>query len=237
MKSGSSSASDLSEVKRIRDYFGPHVPHASIPPARAFIVHERQVLLLQAATKYLAGTALPKLRICDVGCGAGGDLEFWRSQGAVERRLAGTELLEETASEAMRRLPLADVRVVDDFALPFGNGSFDLTSASLVLSTIKNHDTRYRLFTEMSRVTRSGGVVIVYDFRIRKPTNRNVSALNAAAIERLGTAPAVVWLATPFLPLLGPILRLPRPIQSGALHLLPRTHAMWLWIADKERSI
>ena len=169
------------------------------------------------------------LRVCDVGCGIGGDLENWKALGIIEEALAGTELSSERAERARQKLPMADVRQVSSFDLPFADGSFDLTSASLVLSTVTDDEWRTHLFKEMWRITRPGGLVLVYDFRVRKPTNPNVVAMNARRVAQLGTGPSLRYPAAPFLPFLGLVLRLPRPLRPWALRALPRTHALWVW--------
>ena len=220
------------EAERIRRYFGTRMRggggRKSTSAAHEYLMRERQ-LLTEAAARTLRGTPMDTIRVCDVGCGAGADLAHWRSLGAAEANLAGTELSEDRLVAAKRRLPDTDLRHVSSFDLPFADGSFDLTSASLVLSTITDDEWRTHLFAEMCRITRPGGLVVMYDFRIRKPTNPNVVAMNARRVTQLGARPSLRYPAAPFLPFLGPVLRLPRLVRPWALRALPRTHALWVW--------
>ncbi|HET9878731.1 MAG TPA: hypothetical protein VFQ81_05455, partial [Candidatus Limnocylindria bacterium] len=91
-----------------------------------------------------------------------------------------------------------------------------------------------RLFTEMWRVTRPGGMLALYDFWIRKPTNPDVVAMTQRSIGALGPPPTRRVAVTPFLPALPLVLRLPDPMRKGLLWILPRTHAIWIWKRTSE---
>lgn len=193
-----------------------------------FIHRERQSIFRTAVTQRVA-RPIGELTICDVGCGAGADLESWRATGADESLLAGTELLAEPLAVARARLPKADLRLVSDFGVPWPDGSFDVVWSSMALSSILSPSHRKALFSEMVRTAKPGGVIGVYDLVVRKPTNPNVVALNGSRIRALGPAPEQRISATPFLPLLNSVLSLPTTFQRLALALLPRTHAVWIW--------
>ena len=220
--------SDL-EVGRIRGYFSNAAGSWDRwSTGREFLVEERQRLLGDAARTYV-GPDMSAMSVCDVGCGRGDDLAFWRDAGVPVTSLAGTEIMAENVSQATAAVPGADVRRVDSFELPFADAAFVVTTASLVLSTILEPSLRRMLFREMIRVTALGGVVLVYDFSVRKPTNRNVVALDRHRVGALGEAPDAAWHAAPFLPLLPTALRLPAPLRRMALAVLPRTHVLLAW--------
>lgn len=170
------------------------------------------------------------LRICDVGCGDGSDLEAWHKLGVPEDQLAGTELQRALVTLARDRLPAAEIREVDGFLMPFDDAAFDVTWASMVFSSVLDSASRHMLFSEMNRITRPGGMVAIYDFVVRKPTNRHVAAMTRTRLGTLaGRVPDRRVSVTPFLPALPFALKLPRPIQGMALPLLPRTHAISAW--------
>lgn len=215
----------MTDADRIRDYFESAAWKSS--PGRKYIADERMTLL-RAAVSSLA-IPLSELRICDVGCGGGADLGRWRDAGVPEKRIAGTELVPGRAALARALLPAAEIQQVDGFDLPFNSGSFDVCTASLVFSTIRSKAHRRRLLEEMARVTRSEGLVIVYDFVIRKPWNLNVSALSTRELTRLWKPPDQVRSAAPFLPALDVALRLPGWLANRVAGSLPRTHRLWVW--------
>lgn len=216
----------MTDADRIRTYFDSARWGAS--PGRAHIVEERMELLRGA----VAALARPiaTLAICDIGCGSGADLASWRDAGAVESQLAGTELIPNRAQRAQELLPAADVRLVEGFDLPFASENFDVSTASLVLSTVPSFGLRQHLLHEMVRVTRPGGMVIVYDLVVSKPWNRNVSPVTTRQLHTFWRRPDVVRAAAPFLPALNLALRLPKAMQTRRMiRFLPRTHRLWAW--------
>lgn len=217
------------ELRRIRRYFSNSAGSWSRWQAgRTFLVAERHDLFMHAV-RIFVGRDMRSISICDVGCGRGDDLLFWRATGVPASALAGTEAIAENARAASANVEGADIRPVDSFELPFADGQFHVTTASLVLSTILEPTLRRALFQEMVRVTAAGGAVLVYDLRVRKPTNRNVVALDRSGAALLGEAPDATWRAAPFLPALPVVLRMPRWLQRLALKLLPRTHVLYVW--------
>lgn len=213
------------EAERIRSYFG----EASWRPSagREALVAERRRLVERLVHEKLP--PLAELAVCDVGCGTGSDLARWRALGVPEERLSGTELVAARAEAARRSIPRGTVARVDGFQLPFPDGSFDLVTASLVVSTIRNRADRHRLATEMARVTRAGGLLAIYDFRIRKPWNRNVIAVSGSELAEALGPPGATYRLAPFLPLLDLAFKLPRGLREPAMRLLPRTHRLWVW--------
>jgi SAM-dependent methyltransferase len=219
---------ERSETAAISDVYAARRERSDPADVVDFVLAERRSLL-RAAVDRLLPVRRDDLRICDVGCGAGGDLESWARAGVAVTNLAGTELLAEPLNEARRLLPDSNLRLVNDFTVPWPDGSFDVTSSSMAMSSILSQSSRRELFVEMLRVTIPGGVVAIYDFHVRKPTNRHVIAMNRKRIAALGMRPIESWRATPFLPLLKYALRLPSALRRPAIALLPRTHTLWIW--------
>ena len=213
------------EANRIRSYFG----EASWRPSggRELLVAERRQLVEQLVRA--TQPPLGELTVCDVGCGRGWDLERWRSLGVTEDRLSGTELIGERADAARRALPGASIARVEGFEIPFADESFDLVTASLVLSSIRDRAGRRALLAEMWRVTRRGGVLAIYDFRWRKPWNPNVLGVSDSELASALRPPNAEYRLAPFLPLLDASVRLPRPLASALVAVLPRTHRLWAW--------
>jgi SAM-dependent methyltransferase len=223
VKSGS--PSDVDVVRRAYRHRRERV---DTPAVIEFILTERRKMMRYAVERFV-GSEIGRLRICDVGCGAGGDLSYWHALGVPLDQLAGTELLPDVLEMARRDLPAADLRLVDDFLVPWPDRTFDLTWSSMSLSSIRDDSARRTLFNEMRRVTRPGGVVAIYDFHLRKPTNHDVVAMNRSRVAGLGIPPDTSIRVTPFLPLLRFALGLPLPLRGPATALLPRTHTTWMW--------
>jgi SAM-dependent methyltransferase len=218
---------EATEGDRIREFFDRRGAVQTWQSGRDYLTAERQTLLGHVADGM--GKQTSALYVLDVGCGNGTDLAYWRDAGVPVTNLAGTELIPERAAAARRLLPGASIVDAQGVDLPFLDVKFDVTSASLVFSLIRDEAMRIRLFEEMWRVTRPGGRVVVYDFVVRRPTNKSVTAMTARRVSALGRTPNERTSAGPFLPLLPTALRLPSPLRRPALRVLPRTHAFHVW--------
>jgi SAM-dependent methyltransferase len=214
------------EAARITGYYDRGV-RPGFAAARPFLLAERRRFMQRLIER--SGRRPEDLRICDVGCGGGADLAYWAELGVPTGQLAGTELLEDRVELARSTVPGADIHHVIGFRLPFDDQSFDLTTASLVLSMVRDDPLRRLLFEEMWRVTAPGGLVVIYDMAFSKPWNRGVVSMNRHRLASLGRQPDETRSAAPFLPLLAPAVRLPRPLRRLVLSLLPRTHRLWVW--------
>lgn len=221
----------MTEEDRIRAYYAASDWRSSA--GTEYFARERTRYLHALADQL--GKPRSDLAICDVGCGGGTELVRWREAGVPESQLAGTELVPERAAAAEAAVPTADIQLVDGATLPFGDKRFDICTASLVLSSILDTSMRRHLLAEMARVTAPGGIVVVYDFRIRKPWNRNVAAITDRALSNAWRTPDRVVKAGRFLPALEIALRLPRPVADTAIKLLPRTHRLWVWKVASDR--
>ena len=223
----------MSEQDRIRDYFETAKWRSS--PGRVRLMDERTAMLHEVVSE--VDKPIAALSLCDVGCGAGSDLVGWCDLGIPESQLSGTELVPARAEAARRKLPEADIRLVDGFELPFASGSFDVCTASLVLSTVRRSSDRQRLLVEMARVTAAGGMVIVYDFAVRKPWNRNVAPVSSRDLRQLWRAADSVRKAAPLLPALDLAMRLPGWARAHLIAVLPRTHRVWAWRVTSEQDL
>jgi SAM-dependent methyltransferase len=123
--------------------------------------------LLELARRRLGTAAATAL---DVGCGP----------GLVERLLSGrfAELHGVDVSEAMvalarERVPEAEFRVSSPDRLPYEDGRFDLVFTVCVLHHVQPGG-RASLVAEMARVTRPGGLVVVFEHNPWNPLTRKV---------------------------------------------------------------
>jgi SAM-dependent methyltransferase len=155
----------------------------AITDAELLWLHQRERLLLGGLRRSGLG-ALQELEILDVGCGAGGHLVRLLGHGADAQRLHGVDLSEPRVALARRRLPAADLQVVDGRHLPYPAGAMDVVLQFTTLSSIVAPADRAAVAREMARVTRPGGLIVSYDFwlnpfnsRTRGVTRRELRAL------------------------------------------------------------
>ena len=146
------------------------------------------------------------IRILDVGCGTGANIEMLSAYGEAE----GVDVSDD-ALEFCRRKGLKVQKGLAE-TLPYGDDSFDLTTA---LDVVEHLDDDIAGLKEMYRVTRSGGYSLIFvpafmwlwgvqddisNHRIRYTKSQIVERLRAAGYE-IERATYANW--TFFAPILG----------------------------------
>lgn len=195
-------------------------------PANLFIFQARERALLSLLRK---ADMLPLIgrKVLDVGCGDGAVLRDLLRYGAAADDLRGIDLLPDRLERARELTPGAHFELADAQSLSYDDQSFDLVLAFTLLSSVMDPDARRRVAGEMRRVTRRGGLVLLYDFRLN-PFNRDVHPLPPSEVRELFAGSDVEFRSTTLAPpLLRALVRLPGGwFASSALDMLPflRTH-------------
>ena len=195
-------------------------------PSNLFTYQSRERALLRllrdAGFLSLAGR-----RVLDVGCGDGGVLRDLLRSGANADDLHGVDLLPSRVERARSLTPGASIEVGDGQELPYAAREFDLILGFTLLSSILDPAARQRVASEMRRVLKPGGLIVLYDFWIN-PLNRDVRPLRRSEVRRLFAGCAVAFRGTTLAP---PVARLLAPAPGGwlacsVLEMLPflRTH-------------
>ncbi len=106
----------------------------------------------------------------DVGCGPGLTDRFLVPQvGSLE----GVDVAEGMISRARRANPGVRYEWYDGTRLPYADGSFDVSFASCVFHHVAQGE-RTHLLGEMGRVSRLGGLVVVFEHNPLNPLTRRV---------------------------------------------------------------
>jgi SAM-dependent methyltransferase len=171
-------------------------------PANLFIyqARERAVLSILRKTGMLP---LDGKRVLDVGCGDGAVLRDMLRYGARPQDLHGIDLLPDRVERARALTPGAHIDSADARHLPYDTGEFDLVLGFTLMSSVKDADARRQVASEMARVSREGGLVLIYDFWLN-PTNRDVHALRHSELRALFAGRNVDFESTTLAP---PIVR------------------------------
>lgn len=138
---------------------------------------KRKVEVLESIVCPRVGT-LQGLSVLDVGCGTGTTDRYLQSRVG---HLEGVDVSDEMLSIARTAVPKAKYHWYDGEKLPFSDDSFDVVVAICVLHHVPMSQ-RYKFVSEMVRVTRSEGVVAVFEHNPLNPLTRR--AVNTCEIDR-----------------------------------------------------
>lgn len=195
-------------------------------------VQERQREMLKLFVR-LGWTDLAALRLIEVGCGSGGNLQELLRLGFAPQHLTGAELLPERIERARAGLPAAVTLYEGDaMRLQITAESQDIVFASTVFSSLLDDAFQQRLADAMWRWVKPGGGVLWYDFTYDNPRNPDVRGVPLARLRTLfphGRIDARRVTLAP--PLSRFVVRL-HPTAYSVLNALPflRTHLL-CWIA------
>ncbi len=155
----------------------------------AFFTEAKARDLLEVVRRQCGAPA--SLSALDVGCGIGATDEYL--SGAF-RQLCGVDVSQGVVDTAARANPSVRYDMYDGETLPYDDGTFDVTFAICVLHHVEPAD-RQRFVGELGRVTREGGVVLLFEHNPYNPLtrmavhrcefDRGVVLLRATAARRL----------------------------------------------------
>lgn len=164
--------------------------------------------------------------LLEVGCGSGGNLLDLLRLGATPAQLTGIELLPERAAAARAVLPIgAQLIEGDACAAPITPASQQAVLAFTVFSSLLDPAYRQHFARTLWRWVAPGGGVLVYDFVVNNPHNRDVRKVPLAELQALFPESKLhsrrITLAPPL------ARRLPPALISTASLLPPlRTHRL-----------
>lgn len=124
--------------------------------------------ILNVARRHLG--APEALKVLDLGCGV----------GPTESHLAphvgslhGVDISSGVLETAAKRNPTVDYRVYDGQSIPFPDKTFDVVFAVCVLHHVKPED-RAALIQEMRRVTKTGGIDMIFEHNPLNPLTMHI---------------------------------------------------------------
>lgn len=152
-------------------------------PEVAFQLFANDAAVIKALRSTLLNTA--ETDLLDVGCGDGGGLLNFARLGFPFRRMTGIDLQADRLELARLNIPSANLVHGDAAAMPFASASFDLVFESTMFVQLTDELLASRIASEMLRVCRPGGYVILSDWRYSKPFNSQYLGLSRDRVARL----------------------------------------------------
>lgn len=202
-------------------------------PGRLLISQERERLFARVL-RHHGYARLEEARVFDAGCGDGYYLRLLIQWGATPGYLAGMDS-DAAALEYARTHTAAGVRLHHGSPerVPEPDQSFDLSLAFSLFGSVRDEETAEAIAAELFRITRPGGLILVYDLRRSSPRHRGIHAIDVDDVHRWfprcpmrrftltlpSLAAQVVGRYAPWL--YGPLAALP-PLRTHALYVLRR---------------
>lgn len=175
---------------------------------------------------------LSRLRLLEVGCGAGGNLLELLRLGFAPEHLSGIELLPERLAQAREMLPEAlALHGGDALHAAVGRESLDIVLASTVFSSLLDDAYQQRLADAMWAWLKPGGAVLWYDFGVDNPRNPDVRGVPLSRLRQLFPQGQLRWRRVTLAPPLARALVRLHPGLYRPFNALPwlRTHLL-AWV-------
>jgi SAM-dependent methyltransferase len=151
------SAGYSDEVQRAIVFAGPTVDYCT---------EIKATILKEICEKYCG--ALRQLQVLDLGCGVGMTDAYLKDAFA---QLSGVDLSEQSIAQAVQRNPGVHYQSYGGDTLPFPDGRFDVVFTICVMHHVPPAQWNH-FVAEMRRVTRSGGINVVFEHNPFNPLTR-----------------------------------------------------------------
>jgi SAM-dependent methyltransferase len=125
------------------------------------------------------------LRVLDVGCGSGATWYQLFRLGVKPHNTVGIDVQSDRLKRIGELYPQATVFFADASQMPLADESFDLVYESTLFATLSERSLRQRVASEMIRVCRPNGYLLLADWRFRNPFHAGSGALNRRELRRL----------------------------------------------------
>lgn len=159
---------------------------------RNSLLHNPEVLFQNLAHEAAMVRAVQSIRpnpemarVLDVGCGEGSSLITFLRLGFPPGNLYGIDFQEERINLARVRCPGMNFQCGDATRMEYPNASFDLVCESTMFIHSVDEALSQQIAAEMLRVTRSGGHILLCDWRYSKPGSNSHKALTQKRIAGL----------------------------------------------------
>ncbi|MCX5887947.1 MAG: methyltransferase domain-containing protein [Deltaproteobacteria bacterium] len=124
-------------------------------------------------------------KVLDVGCGGGGGTEIFMRMGFEPGNIYGIDILEDRVKEAVKKRPNINFQHADASQMLFEDEAFDLVYESTMFVQILDDNLARKIASEMIRVTKRRGYLMLADWRYNRPGNSEYKALSKKRMTKL----------------------------------------------------
>lgn len=200
-----------------------------LDPGDLLMVQERERILARIFQR--AGfRTLEAASIFEAGSGGGYNLRQFVQWGAHPGNLAGIDIDVDRVAYCMEHSPAIRVHIGSAESIPEEDGAFDISVAFTLFSSIHDEEVSAAIGEELYRVTRPGGLILIYDMRRNNPRNNTVHAVARDDIHRWFPKCRVRGRHLTLAPPLARVVAKRAPFLYGPLALVPllRTHSLYV---------
>jgi ubiquinone/menaquinone biosynthesis C-methylase UbiE len=152
----------------------PEVMFQLFATKRSFIMSLRRIKLERSGAAVL-----------DVGCGDGAGLAELLSYGFSGKNLNGIDINPERVEVGLQKYPNLGIALGDASRLPFDSDRFDLVYESTMFVQVTDLTMSQAIASEMLRVAKPFGYIILVDWRYGKPWNTSYLECSRSRVEKL----------------------------------------------------
>lgn len=222
----------LKELARRLAGDDPATRSSILQPGNLRIVQERERALARLLDRWQVAP-LEDLRVFEAGCGGGYNLRMLVQWGCRPENLYGVDVDEERVAFARASSPEIPIHAMSAHQVPQPDGAFDMSIAFTLFSSVRDEALAAAIAAEMYRLTRPGGLILVYDIRRRNPYNDAVRPVGDDDIrrwfpkcplrsERLTLVPPIARPVGRYAPWAFGFLSAIRPLRGHTLHVMRR---------------
>lgn len=124
-------------------------------------------------------------KVLDVGCGSGGDVYQLVRLGYDPAKITGIEIQQERIAVARSLYPQMEFIHADATKMQFEDDTFDLVFESTMFATLPDDHDRAAIASEMVRVCKPEGFLVLIDWRTPKPGDRSYKALSRRELQKI----------------------------------------------------
>ena len=203
--------------------------HSILELGNLLMVQERERFLLRLF-RGAAITRLDDVRVFEAGCSTGYNLRQMVQWGGSPANMAGIDIDPGAIDYCAAHSPNIRWHAGSADAIPEADGSFDLTLAFTLFSSVVDAGIASGIATELLRITRPGGRVVLYDMRRRNPSNPDVHPITNEAVRGWFPGCRIQQTAITLAPPLARLAGRRAPWLYGPLAAIPplRTHTMFV---------
>lgn len=203
----------------------PENRHSLLETGNLLMVEERERFFAHLLRRAKV-ESLESLRFFEAGCAGGYNLRMFVQFGARPENVVGMDL--DGASVDYCRARASDITVHHGSAdeIPEPAESFDVSIAFTLFSSVPTEEISQGIANELLRVTKPGGMILVYDMRRKSPRNPSVHPISNGDVRRWFAGCAIASRSMTLAPPIARIAGRRAPGLYGLLAAVPflRTH-------------